>query len=245
MKKKNKATTVIISAIAVLTLIGCIIIIAFSAGKTPDVPAPETGEETAGLVVDEVTDDGDVESETLPDGTEPVETVAVEVSDVDTFLTIPEDENKIPEIIDNAVATADDPADPITVAIPSDDGDGRGGVTITGDEDEQYDCGVPGHHCKGPEDHAYLVNLELEGCPYCGKHDCPSFYAVDEWGNASYNPAKCPDYDPHRDPALFCQVCGRVCGDGSGGTCVQFVNACSCPNCGESVAARTCHSCRN
>ena len=107
-----------------------------------------------------------------------------------------------------------------------------------------YNCGVPGHHCDGPETHAYIVNLEREGCPFCGRHDCPSFYAVDEWGNTCYTPSKCPKYDVHDDPVHYCQECGRKCGDGKNGTCVQFVNACYCPNCGEWVERFTCHTCK-
>lgn len=32
------------------------------------------------------------------------------------------------------------------------------------------------------ETDAFIKNLEDQGCPYCGKHDCISFYAVNEWG---------------------------------------------------------------
>lgn len=106
-----------------------------------------------------------------------------------------------------------------------------------------YSCGTDGHHCDGPETHAYIMNLELKGCSHCGSHNCPSFYAVDEWGNTCYDPSQCPQYDVHNDPVHYCQKCGKACGDGRNGTCVQFVSACHCPNCGEPVDRRTCHSC--
>ena len=127
---------------------------------------------------------------------------------------------------------------------PEDSPDNTRGIVIDGGEAEKYDCGTAGHHCDGPETHAYIQNLELEGCPYCGKHDCKSFYAVDEWGNTCYTPSKCPKYDAHKDPACYCQTCGKKCGDGTNGTCVQFVNACLCPNCGERVGSFSCHSCK-
>jgi hypothetical protein len=120
--------------------------------------------------------------------------------------------------------------------------DNEGGISIGGGT-VPYDCDTEGHHCDGPETHAYILNLELKGCKYCGSHSCPSFYAVDEWGNTCYDPSQCPKYDVHEDPVHYCQECGKACGDGSNGTCVQFVSACHCPNCGEPVDRRTCHSC--
>ena len=95
----------------------------------------------------------------------------------------------------------------------------------------------------GGETAAYIKNLELDGCPYCGKHDCPSFYALDEWGSPCYTPNKCPQYDIHEDPVHYCQDCGKPTGDGTVGTCVQFVESCACPICGQWVTAWTCHSC--
>ena len=95
----------------------------------------------------------------------------------------------------------------------------------------------------GSETVAYIKNLELDGCPYCGRHDCPSFYAVDEWGNSCYTPSKCSSYDIHQDPVHYCQDCGKPVGDGTNGMCVLFVESCTCPICGEWVTAWTCHSC--
>lgn len=116
---------------------------------------------------------------------------------------------------------------------------------IIGDyhEPTPYSCGVAGHHCEGPETHSYICELEQKGCEYCGSHSCPSFYTVDQWGQACYTPSKCPKYDIHADPVYYCQTCHKPCGDGRNGTCVQFVVACTCPNCGEQVPAWTCHYC--
>ena len=119
-----------------------------------------------------------------------------------------------------------------------------GGIVI-GDPTptQSYSCGVAGHHCTGPETHSYICELEQKGCEYCGSHSCPSFYAVDEWGQGCYTPSKCPKYDIHADPVWYCQTCHKPCGDGRNGTCVQFVIDCTCPNCGEQVKAWTCHYC--
>lgn len=116
-------------------------------------------------------------------------------------------------------------------------------IVIEGNSPKPYDCDTPGHHCDGPETHAYVLNLELAGCPYCGMHDCPSFYATDEWGQTCYTPSKCPSYDIHKDPVHFCQKCGKPCGDGSSGTCAEYNIDIDCPLCGEHVEAWTCHSC--
>lgn len=124
----------------------------------------------------------------------------------------------------------------------TDNDDPKDDITHSGNT--TYSCGTDGHHCDGPETHAYIMNLALKGCSRCGSHNCPSFYAVDEWGNTCYDPSQCPKYDVHEDPVHYCQKCGKACGDGSNGTCVQFVSACHCPICGEHVDRRTCHTCK-
>ena len=75
---------------------------------------------------------------------------------------------------------------PITTTSPPNPENNPSGIIIAGEKTEEYNCGVANHHCDGPETHAYISNLELEGCPYCGSHSCPSFYATDEWGNACF-----------------------------------------------------------
>lgn len=136
-----------------------------------------------------------------------------------------------------------EPEKPTEPPVEEDDDDDEGGISIGGGT-VPYDCGTEGHHCDGPETHAYILNLELKGCKYCGSHSCPSFYAVDEWGNTCYTPSECPAYDVHDDPVHYCQKCGKACGDGTNGTCVQYVNACDCPSCGEHVDSWTCHTCK-
>lgn len=110
-------------------------------------------------------------------------------------------------------------------------------------EEEKYSCGTPGHNCGGPETHAFISNLELEGCPVCGSHSCPSFYAADEWGYTCYTPEKCPQYDIRKDETYYCQTCGRPSGSGSPDKCIRYVESCSCPVCGEWAEAGACHSC--
>ena len=43
-----------------------------------------------------------------------------------------------------------------------------------------------------------------------------------------------------------CEHCGRVRGDGSGGTCIRYSLAdgdMTCPNCGKAIPKHTCHTC--
>lgn len=134
---------------------------------------------------------------------------------------------------------------PVTPKPSSDSNENSGDSIINGGEQATaYKCGTKGHHCEGPETHAYILNLERNGCEYCGSHSCPSFYATDEWGNACYTPSKCPKYNIKNDPSYYCQTCKKKCGDGRNGTCVQFVNSDSCPNCGQWVEAGKCHTCK-
>jgi len=137
------------------------------------------------------------------------------------------------------VKDTDKPMNPFTPIQPNN----NGGVNIGGSELTAYNCNTANHHCDGPETHAYITNLELKGCPLCGSHSCPSFYALDEWGHTCYDITKCPKYDVTKDPVFYCQVCGKRNGDGTNGTCVQFVNDTYCPNCGHFAKANTCHTC--
>lgn len=142
---------------------------------------------------------------------------------------------------------AEEAVKPVKPTAPAKEPDNSGGgIQIGGGDQEttEYSCGVKNHHCNGAETHAYICNMEKEGCPYCGSHACPSFYYVDKWGNAGVNPELCPKYSEKNDPLVYCQKCGKKCGDGTNGTCVEFINACGCPICGKHVEGRTCHTCK-
>ena len=246
---KKKTTNIIIAAVAVLVLIGAVLIIAFSGGNESGRPlSSEAAEASAssndisvaeiGTGSSDITEISEIEPEHESENPDDPDTS-------DVILVLP-DGNGEDTSAGASSETSNDPAEtparPVEIKNPADDGDRAAG----GDAPiAPYDCGTPGHRCDGPETHAYILNLELKGCPYCGEHGCKSFYAVDDWGNTCYDPSDCPKYDIHNDPVFYCQNCGRKCGDGANGTCVQFVNACSCPNCGEWVEAWTCHTCEN
>ena len=139
---------------------------------------------------------------------------------------------------------ASTPDKPVTEEQPKDTGNDNnsGGIQIGGgDSTDKYNCGSPNHNCKNAESHAYIQNLELEGCPYCGSHSCQSFYDVNEWGFTRYNQTLCPKYSEKSDPAKYCQQCGRELWSQSNPTgCFRYLQDTDC-ECGEHVKANTCH----
>lgn len=238
--------------------LGLIVILAITAvlllRHDSDSPAPDiTGETSSTAVTPPTVSPGDVfATDAQTDST--AEEVESGLSDVHVEL-----EEQTPENLDGSGETGDgerqkaEPAaQPVTPAEPPQDEEDAGGqdtedglqIGDAAEALESYTCGVEGHHCDGPETHAYLLNLELEGCPYCGSHACPSFYATDAWGGAITDVTQCPQYESSKDPIQYCQDCGKKNGDGTLGTCTQFISACECPLCGEHVEARTCHTCK-
>ncbi|HHW45410.1 MAG TPA: hypothetical protein GXX17_00690 [Clostridiales bacterium] len=121
-------------------------------------------------------------------------------------------------------------------SIPQTGNNGSGNTSNSG----KYNCGNPLHHCVNEAGHNYLVEIEEEGCPYCGSHSCPSFYTVDKWGYPIIDPTVCPQYDVKKDPTKYCQDCGRPIGSKKG-QCLQFLISAYCDICGKWVEGRTCH----
>lgn len=211
--------------------------------NTPDVPSipvdsdesDDPDETDPPIETSEVTDPVEVETEPVTDKPEDPGVVIVEPKD-------PEAEKPV------VTGKAEEPVKPVVTDKGEEkkDPEPTGTIVIGGGdpEHEVYDCKTPNHHCDGPETHAYITNLELKGCKYCGSHSCPSFYAVDRWGNTCYTPSECPMYNAHNDPRHYCQTCGKKVGDGSNGTCVTFNVDIICPLCGASVKAWECHTCK-
>lgn len=113
---------------------------------------------------------------------------------------------------------------------------------VTTTKTKPYSCGSKNHHCTTKEEHAFIKSLEEKGCSICGSHSCRSFYAIDEWGNNCYDITKCPKYSEKKDPANYCEHCGKEIGLGDNGTCVRFTVDTKCPICGKKVPAKTCHT---
>ncbi len=239
---KNKKKQIIIAG-ASLTVVLVLVLVFVFVGSIPEkVPEAEnTGAESTVSVSDISVEDPEKTDDTTSDTNQDV--TDGKIPDGATVLTPDEKIENVSASEPNGEkpATAEQPVTPI----PLPDEGGSSGVVIGGGEQPKpYSCGVEGHHCDGPETHAFILNLELEGCPYCESNKCASFYATDEWGNTCYTPSKCPKYDIKKDSVYYCQDCGKKCGDGKDDTCVQFVNSADCPNCGAWVESRTCHTCK-
>ena len=113
-----------------------------------------------------------------------------------------ETEPVITEIMKESKTPAEKPKEQQKETPPAETKKHESGDIVIGDPTptQTYSCGVAGHHCTGPETHSFICELEQKGCEHCGSHSCPSFYAVDEWGQGCYTPSKCPKYDIHADP---------------------------------------------
>lgn len=187
-----------------------------------EVPEPETTSPTP-----TETNDANV----IPEESENLSDVTVELENSDNNDESVDNNNN--SIVDNAP----------TVEESEPSQNEQNNVQIGGDDNTQnYSCGCENHHCVNAENHAYILNLELEGCPYCGSHSCPSFYATDEWGATCYTPSKCPEYKDTEDPTEYCQKCGRKNGNGDNDTCQRYIIDTICPICGELIKANECHT---
>jgi len=233
---QNKKLMAIIGGCLACILIITIIVVGAFHNKTPSVETPSntTSVDTSNAIIVETPD-----TETQANSDDSTNAIV----DDGSALT-PKDNNSNNSSTNTGQKAQNNESTVNSKDTVNESNEDSGGIQIGGgDTTTKYSCGSPNHHCESPETHAYILNLELEGCPYCGSHSCPSFYGVDEWGNAGYFPKLCPKYDTNKDPVYYCQTCGKKTGDGKNGTCVQFVNDCYCPNCGKFVKARTCHTC--
>ena len=204
-------------------------------------PAEMPENEPINDIIETVTEEPSEKEETP---TEP-STEATKPSETESVYTAPSEQQIIPVPVQEETVPTATPKEPTQEEAQSETAiqESVGIVIGTPEPESVYSCGVAGHRCSGPEAHAFICELEQKGCDYCCSHTCPSFYALDEWGQSSYTPSVCPKYDIHKDPVYYCQTCNKPCGDGANGTCVQYINACICPGCGEQVPAWTCHYC--
>lgn len=113
---------------------------------------------------------------------------------------------------------------------------------------ENYTCGWENHYCSCERDHQDMLEKMEQGCRYCEKTECLSFYARDESsGFTRTNSYICPEYDVRKDPSEYCQDCGlpeRSKYVESGEVyCNKYLRDLDCYDCGEPVKAEKCHHC--
>ena len=256
---KNKRLWIIVGITLAVILIGVIAIASISGNQEPET---DISESSTDISESEITQSTDIaipgvseDTESSDETDESIDTGTVSKDDIDPedivspaeSETEPEESEPVETVkTDESTADSTPVAQPETQKTPETDSSETESPTIViggGDTTEKYSCGVANHHCEGPETHAYISNLELEGCPYCGSHSCVSFYGTDAWGNAQYTPSLCPQYGVTKDPLNYCQICGKPTGDGTNGTCVHYIQERDCLNCGKHVGSRECHSC--
>ena len=136
-------------------------------------------------------------------------------------------------------------AKPVITSTPSNSNSSSTIKIGDGGPTEPQDYIVDGRKFRNAENYSYWQNWMLKGCDYCGSHDCVAFFSVDAFGYTSYNWRNCPQYDIKKDPAIYCQICGKKGGDGRNDTCARYINGTNCPYCGVWVESRTCHTCAN
>lgn len=225
--KQNKIIALLIVGIIAVSILIAVLVGHFAGKDTETTTNDITSEatETVGdiVITDDITDESGENKET---------------TETEEMLTLNEPTT---EKETNKTASSSSTQNSTATAVTASSG-GTSSYIIGDDSVNEYSCSVSGHHCDSKETHNFIVSLEEKGCPYCGSHSCKSFYALDEWGNACYDPTKCESYNAKSDPCEYCQECGKEVGDGSDGTCVRFNTDTKCPVCGKTVKAKTCHS---
>lgn len=236
-KKTNKSNKTIIALIIGIVIVS--VFIAVMIGYNPSTeepeittePTSEVTESVGDIIIDENITDANDESSTVK------EAEIIKLEEPEIITEKPSTPTPKPQ------TSTVKPATPVTQK-PSPGSQGAHSEILEDGNDSvnEYSCGSAKHHCDSKETHNFIVSLENKGCPHCGSHSCKSFYAVDEWGNACYDPLKCEGYSEKNDPSEYCQECGKKCGTGSNGTCVRFTVDTTCPECGKKVSGKTCHS---
>ncbi len=238
MKKllKNKKVIVIVSSVLAVLLI-CTTVFCLTRGKENPEPVetePPTSETGKDVVIDEP------EDSTEPEESKPIGEIEDDGNALKPDEGIDNTANKTPgSKADENDTPKEEVAPP--AAEPADTG--NNGISIGGNPpvEEAYNCGCANHHCQNEDFHASLLNRELEGCPYCGSHSCPSFYAVNEWGYTCYDATLCPSYNAGQDSAKICPDCGRPMWSPDNPTgCFRYLQDTQC-ECGELVPGNTCH----
>lgn len=230
MFKNKKGIIGLAAGIVLIAVIVVAIIVTPNDTEKKESTEPSTSEVSETVIAPDIT----VSNETSP-------TVEM-VTDKDTIT--PDERIELTTQADKGTTSSSgDTVKPATPVTSQSGNDSSSGIVIIGNDDiNEYSCGVKGHHCESAETHSFIVSLEKKGCPYCNSHSCKSFYTVDEWGNACYDETKCPKYSAKNDPNEYCQDCGKKIGNGDNDTCVRFTVDTTCPICGKTVKAKTCHT---
>jgi len=114
-------------------------------------------------------------------------------------------------------------------------------------EYENYTCGFENHYCASQGGHDRLMREIADGCYFCGRSDCVSFYARNEQGLTQQDKYLCAEYDVYRDPWFYCQICNMPTWQTIQDVtkcCFGYVHDTNCHYCGLWVGAEDCHTCK-
>ncbi|MFI3228376.1 MAG: hypothetical protein R3Y09_13375, partial [Clostridia bacterium] len=91
------------------------------------------------------------------------------------------------------------------------------------------------------EEEALLIfeSRVAKGCSVCGSTTCATF----NYDDLTVDSSRCDAYSDETNPALYCQICGKVNGNGTNGTCCTPMWDTECYYCGEYIQAGVCHTC--
>lgn len=232
---KNKRIIIVSSALVVLLITGIVFSLPYQKNEIASTESEINASETSNDVVIDIP-----ENDCSTDETASIDEIVYDKN----ALTPDEKTESITDNNSYVKAEANDtPKTEASKPSQEEDNNSGSGIQIGGNDPvkETYNCGCANHHCQNAEFHASLLNRELEGCPYCGSHSCPSFYAVNEWGYTKYDSTLCPKYSEQTDFAKYCPNCGRKMWSPDNPTgCFSYLQDTQC-ECGEFVPANTCH----
>lgn len=234
MKNKKKLFIIGGSAITIiLAVVLCIVLIPKHGEEKPTESEPTESSNTTVVIDEPVSETQSTETNSINE--------SEKIDDDGNGLLKPEVEDDTAEKSETTGEKAKEPNKTVTEQPVSKDEGDTGAIQIGGGESTAYSCGDANHHCENAEYHAYIKNLELAGCPYCGSHNCKSFYATNEWGYTEYTPTKCPEYNKEKDDNEVCPRCGLAYWSADNPTgCFSYLQDTVC-ECGETVKGNTCH----
>ncbi len=110
-------------------------------------------------------------------------------------------------------------------------------ITVT-PNDTETDVVLP----QSAEEEALMIfeSRVAKGCSVCGSKTCSTF----NYDDLTVDSSRCEQYSDATNPALYCQICGKVNGNGTNGTCCTPMWDTVCYYCGEDIIAGQCHTCK-
>ncbi|MFI3326716.1 MAG: hypothetical protein R3Y35_11185 [Clostridia bacterium] len=223
MKKQKK---IILIALAVLLTVGTFTAIYV---QKPNLPSENSSVSGDNSEHDEDCDDEIVEPTTSPT-IEPTLESTPEPSDE----PVEDEETQTPTTTPSATTKPTETTTPSATSTPTPTV--TPSITVTPD-DTETDVVLP----QSAEEEALMIfeSRVAKGCSVCGSKTCSTF----NYSDLTVDSSRCEQYSDATNPALYCQICGKVNGNGTNGTCCTPMWDTVCYYCGEDIIAGQCHTC--